>query len=244
MRLIAFLMSFFISTNVFAANLSKTYRQDINYSIDNLSNQKIKLMGFTALLGSSFLLDRGTRSYFKRHRNSKMRRFSNWMNEFGNGYYLMPAASALGTIGYAEKDEKLLDASFTSVESGLTAGIVTVGIKALVGRERPYATNNPFKFKPFSITSRTKYHSFPSGHTTMAWAMITPYAVYYNQPLLYLIPLSVNFARIYKNRHWLSDTVMGTGIGFSIGYLFSESHKQNRFTLISDGRSLCLGVRF
>jgi membrane-associated phospholipid phosphatase len=102
------------------------------------------------------------------------------MSEFGRSYYLMPAALALGTIGYTEKNEKLLDASFTSVESGLTAGILTTGIKALIGRERPYATNNPFKFKPFSITSRTKYHSFPSGHTIMAWAMITPYAVYYN----------------------------------------------------------------
>jgi len=138
----------------------------------------------------------------------------------------------------------LAEASLTSLEAGLTAGLITVGMKIAIGRQRPYCSNDPFTFKPFNGTFDCM--SFPSGHTALAWSMITPFAVYYNQPILYLIPLSVNVARVYKNKHWLSDTIMSTGLGFSIGYFFSKKHieKNRKFVFNVAPNMIMVGIRF
>jgi len=231
-------------TNLCAAepkNLMKIYKHDISYTLDQMNNKQ-SLFIFGTALGISFLLDKGTRVYVLNHQNPTLKSISNLSNNFGNGYILFPTVAVLCSWGAFRNDPKLLVASITSIESGITAGLLSTVIKVTVGRERPYGTDNPFVFKPFH--KDTLYHSFPSGHTVMAWSMITPYAVYYKQPLLYLIPLSVNFARVYKNKHWLSDTVMSSGIGFAVGYFFSKRHLSNRIVLISSGNNLMVGVRF
>ncbi|WP_163327677.1 phosphatase PAP2 family protein [Desulfurobacterium thermolithotrophum] len=240
-----FILWFSYVVNAFAgssSNLLKTYKKDVFYTVKALKANKNSLLTFGGLLGVSFFLDKGTRTYVLNHQNTTLKNIADFTNYFGSGYILFPAVTALGTWGFLNNNLKLLEASITSFESGLTAELLTVGIKIAVGRERPYSTDNPFRFKPFK--KDTLYHSFPSWHTVMAWSMITPYAVYYKQSLLYLIPLSVNFARVYKNKHWLSDTVMSSGIGFAVGYFFSKRHLSNRIVLLPSENNLMVGVRF
>jgi len=179
-------------TNLYATepkNLMKIYRHDISYTLDHINNRR-SLTIFGTALGVSFLLDKRTRAYVINHQNSTLKNIANLSNNFGNGYILFPAAAALCSWGAFRNDPKLSETSITSIESGITAGLLSTVIKVTVGRERPYGTGNPFVFKPFR--KDTLYHSFPSGHTVMAWSMITPYAVYYKQPLLYLAhPLQI-----------------------------------------------------
>ena len=223
--------------------LSRMYGDDLSYTISNVEKHKDDLLLFGAALGGSFLFDRGIRSYVEKHQNTTAHNTADFLNSFGKGYYLFPAATLLGIAGYYAEDDKLLNASVASVESGITAGLLSVGLKVTAGRERPYATGNPFVFHPFSLWS-DEYHSFPSGDVTLAWSMVTPYAVYYKEPLLYLLPLGVNFARVYKDKHWLSDTVAGSGIGFAVGYLISESHILKNVTFMTDGRNIGILYRF
>lgn len=171
-----------------------------------------------------------------------MNHFTNIVKSFGNGFFVLPIAAGLGTIGYISKDDRLLNASYTSIESGLTAAAITGLIKFTAGRARPRITGDTLRLKPFNV--HNNYQSFPSGDVTVAWSFITPYAVYYHQPLLYLIPLSVNIERIYKNAHWLSDTLMGTAIGFFTGYLFSTSHIDNDFSIYTDGKTIDISWKF
>lgn len=131
---------------------------------------------------------------------------------------MFPAVSLLTLSGYLTDNTKFTNASLTSLESGAVAGVITLSLKSIVGRKRPDSTSSNMTFKPFEINN--KYNSFPSGDATIAWSMITPYAVYYHQPLLYLIPVAVDFERVYKNEHWTSDVIAGSVIGFSVGYLF------------------------
>ncbi len=223
--------------------LSHMYGDDLSYTMSNIEKHKDGLLLFGAVLGGSFLADRGTKSYTTKHQNSTLHNTADFLNTFGKGYYMFPAATLLGVSGYYAKDDKLLNASITSMESGITAGLLSVGLKTITGRERPYATGDPFVFHSFSLWS-DRYHSFPSGDVTIAWSMITPYAVYYHEPLLYLLPLGVNFARVYKNKHWVSDTVFGSGLGFATGYLFSESHLFKNVTFTTDGRNIGIIYRF
>lgn len=220
-----------------------TYKNDISHSANQINSNWKLALGVAALVGASFFADNGIKSYSQKHRSSFMDHFTDDVKPFGNDFVVLPAALGLGAIGYYSKNDKLLDASYTSVESIITASAITGIIKITAGRSRPNNGHNHAFFKPFNMDD--KYQSFPSGDVTTAWAFVTPYAIYYHQPLLYLIPISVGVERIYKNEHWFSDTVASSVIGFFTAYLFSESHLSNsNFSIFADGKHIGVSYRF
>lgn len=201
-------------------------------------------IGTVVLIVGSFFVDKSFKAYALDHQNNTATNLSNIVKPFGNGYAMFPAVSILALFGYLSDNTKFMDASLTSLESGAVAGIITLGLKSIVGRKRPLATSSNLTFRPFDINNT--YASFPSGDATIAWSMITPYAVYYHQPLLYIVPTLVDLERIYKNEHWTSDVIAGSVIGFSIGYLFSENHLRlsKTVSLQTDGRDIVFNVKF
>jgi membrane-associated phospholipid phosphatase len=110
---------------------------------------------------------------------------------------------------------------FAAAEAGVTAYLAATGFKYAVGRARPGVEGGGAKPKPFSGTD--PYDAFPSRHTSVAWAAITPFAVEYDAPWLYGIAAIANLGRIGSREHWLSDTVAGSLLGYGIGRLFLES---------------------
>lgn len=200
------------------------------------------IVGFASALGVSFIIDRWARIYALKHQSDTATNIANAVHPFGSLYYMVPAVSALAIYGYSSQNRRLTNASLTSIESLLFAGVITEGLKIGIGRERPNAANNPFNFKPFNMSNT--YKSFPSGDATVAWSMITPYAVYYNAPYLYAIPVAVDLERVYRNEHWVSDTVMGSFIGFGIGYFFSKNHINKNLTVGTNGSDITLSIKF
>lgn len=200
------------------------------------------LIGFAAALGGGLLIDRGAKLYALKRQSGTATNIANVVHPFGDLYYMAPAVALLSVYGYSSENKKLTNASLTSIESLIFSGIIAEGLKIGVGRERPNATDNPFNFEPFNMSNT--YKSFPSGDATVAWSMITPFAVYYNAPYLYALPVAVDLERVYKNKHWVSDTVMGSFIGFSIGYFFSKNHIAKNLSVGTDGSDITLNIRF
>lgn len=119
-------------------------------------------------------------------------------------------------------DERMQDAAFTSMEAFLFAGLMTNALKGVFGRARPEHGEGAAHFDPFSGLT-----SFPSGHATTAFAVLTPWALYYPglaTPLLLGVSASSAFSRLATNRHWFTDVVAGSAIGFTIGYWLTQRH--------------------
>jgi membrane-associated phospholipid phosphatase len=109
------------------------------------------------------------------------------------------------------------------MQSLLYAGLVTIGLKTAFGRARPESGLHSQYFDPFSGST-----SFPSGHTTAAFAIVTPWVLYYPGPISYsLFALSTGtaVARIARDKHWPTDVVAGAAIGFFTARFLSNKHQ-------------------
>ena len=145
------------------------------------------------------------------------------VNELGNAPYAIPISLGITGLSLIGNDAKFQDAAFTSSESMIATGIVTALVKAIIGRNRPDENKGPRSFHPFS-----GFDSFPSGHTSTAFALVTPWVFYYPRPLTYLLfilPASTGIARMIYDRHWATDVISGGLVGFVIGASLASWHK-------------------
>jgi membrane-associated phospholipid phosphatase len=103
----------------------------------------------------------------------------------------------------------------------LQAAAIGVGVslvtKYAVGRARPDENLGKSSFDSGGPDSSNS--SFPSDLTTVAWATVTPYAKEYDAPWLYGVAALANIGRVAERKHWLSDTVAGSFIGYGVGSL-------------------------
>ncbi len=200
-----------------------------NIKEKKLEIKKEDIYKFGIVAGGTFLLDSLLKKGVKEVNNSLLDSYTEVVNPLGGPFAGVILLSTYGT-GLILNDEKLSGTSFTAIESVIVAGTATGILKHVFGRGRPEINkeenDDPYKFKPFGTLSNSDHDSLPSGHSAIAWAMVTPFAEQYSR-YLYILPASVSFARIYKNRHWTSDVLVGAGIGFLTGYTFTKWHNEN-----------------
>jgi hypothetical protein len=99
--------------------------------------------------------------------------------------------------------------------AALNALVVVQPLKMAFGKERPDQAIGGTRYHGPS----TRYSSFPSGHTAIAFAIATVYGHRYRRWKIpvYLLATGVGIARIQAGRHYLSDVVAGAGIGVLAG---------------------------
>lgn len=164
----------------------------------------------------------GSAGELRRHDNGP---FLNTVNELGNPNLVMPAAAAVFGATLLTNDTRLQDAAFTSFESAIYTSVFTGVLKGAFGRARPHRLEGPYDFDPFS-----GYNSFPSGHTSLAFSIVTPWVVYYPGPVTYaLFGLTTGTAigRVIRGDHWPSDVVAGAALGILTGYALANRHQRH-----------------
>jgi membrane-associated phospholipid phosphatase len=171
-------------------------------------------------------------------------------------YVIGGALYAVGRLG-GHKDVE--DLGWHGTEAVLLSSGVTGLLKGVLGRSRPdfSADTNPHDFKFAKGFSNSNRQSFPSGHTTTAFAAAAavtsearrmwPKSVWYVAPAMYGGATLVGLSRMYHNRHWASDVVLGAAIGTFSGLKvvrYSHAHPDNRIdkviinaaSIMPDGR--------
>jgi membrane-associated phospholipid phosphatase len=178
--------------------------------------------GATAGLVGLSLADESVSAWAKGINGSVIDPFLNTTNELGGpAIALLPIAIFAGSL--ASDNVQFQDAAFTSLQSYVYSNIVSLAIKFAVGRSRPDAGKGPYDFHPFSGAD-----SFPSGHTTSAFAIVIPWVFYYPGPATYVLAslaFGTALARVQKQRHWLTDVVAGAVISTTMSYFLYTRHR-------------------
>jgi membrane-associated phospholipid phosphatase len=137
------------------------------------------------------------------------------------------AVMGLSTVfAFDESRPQLSDTGLAAVEAGAVAFVAATGLKYAVGRARPDSGESPSQFNPFETDE--KWSSFPSRHTAVMWAAVTPYAKEYGMEWLYGLALVTNAARTASREHWFSDTVAGSLLGYGLGHLAWEARRGSK----------------
>ena len=171
--------------------------------------------GTIAVTSGTFLVDKHARVFSKTSFGDKLFSIDNIFN------VTIPAIGIAGIYGCGLifNDSKIRNLGLQLVESCAYAGIVTTFIKTAAGRSRPYVGKGNMAWHP--VQFNTDQTSFPSGHATLAFAVSSVMANYLNNIYWkvgwYTVASLVGTARIYHDKHWLSDVVMGSAIGYFIG---------------------------
>lgn len=167
-------------------------------------------------VGAASLLD-------DRARDSQRRGHNHLADQIADDFEPLGSYGAFGILGSFYLVGLLRDDSRARsvAEDGLAAsliasGIITPALKSAFGRRRPRDTDKTFDFSPFSGNA-----SFPSGHTTEAFAVASVIASEYDpiwvKGVAYGSAALVGFARIHHQAHFLSDVTAGALIGSAVG---------------------------
>lgn len=135
------------------------------------------------------------------------------------------ALLAIGRVAGAHGTASL---GLHATEAVVVAGTITAAAKLLSGRQRPNVeAGDADDFTP-GRGYRPGRTSFPSGHTTVAFAFASSVATELRArhargarvigPMLYGAAALVGAARVYDDKHWTSDVVLGAGIGTVTGH--------------------------
>ncbi|HSN09626.1 MAG TPA: phosphatase PAP2 family protein [Hanamia sp.] len=148
---------------------------------------------------------------------------TNFLNYLFEGFTLIGDGIFSVVVCLALLLMKKRNLSFMVFAGFATSGIVAQVLKAFISEARPALFLKKSSY-PYFIDHVTlhNFHSFPSGHTTSAFALVAILAFAFKDkkyaiPLLALGAL-VGYSRIYLGQHFLHDVVAGSLIGvfFSI----------------------------
>lgn len=196
------------------------------------SNDWVKFAGVIAATTGAYFLDNETQSFALRSRSSFNNNLFSIDKVYGSGYTLI-GVGGIYFYGLIFDNGKVRNVGLQTIEAVGYAGLITSILKSLIGRSRPYTNDGHHKFSPFNFSAA--HTSFPSGHSTVAFAFSTVLANNFDNVYLKILCYSgaglVAAARVYHNAHWLSDVTMGAAIGYFIGDFVSghqTGHQQEK----------------
>lgn len=171
------------------------------------------------------------------------------------GAYII--GGSLYIVGRLGHWERVADLGWHGTEAVLFAEGVTWVIKGIAGRARPFLSEakDPDSFVFGRGFTSGDWSSFPSGHTSTAFAAAAavtnetsrwwPRSVWVVGPVMYAGAAAVGLSRMYHNKHWASDVVIGAAIGTFSGrkvVQYVHGHPKNlidrvvlRTSLVPDG---------
>jgi len=202
--------------------------------------------GFAAATIAFFPLDKQAAHELQNPNTQANRFFKNAST--GVELIASPGAYFIGgtlyVVGRLAGYERVMDLGWHGTEAVLIGETATNVLKGTLGRARPFvsADTNPRDFAFAGGFGNGNRSSFPSGHTTTAFAAAAavtaetsrwwPQSKWIVGPAMYGGATLVGLSRMYHNRHWGSDVALGAAIGTFSGRKvveYAHRHPHNVF---------------
>jgi membrane-associated phospholipid phosphatase len=181
------------------------------------------------LCGLSFLGDQTAAEWIKTHDSRAFKHLAGFLSRWGD----WPELMLFGCIGLGlariARNRVICKILLCMMIAASISGALVNSIRLLSGRARPNNTeatqewNGLWRGREF-LLFKSKYHSFPSGHTGTAFA-------FFGVPLFahrprgrwaLLAAVAIAWSRVYLNVHHLSDVMAGALIGLITAFFVWE----------------------
>ena len=169
-----------------------------------------------AIVGSA-LLDKPVERFMKKHAGGRI--VHAWDN-VGKATPVVLAGAAAGAVAFG--DARMQNMGIISLESVVGAAALSMGAKRVFDRARPRDELGQWSRSPDRSNA-----SFPSNHTAVAFAAVTPFAQEYDAPWLYGVAAAGSLGRTAGRQHWVSDVMAGGVLGYAIGSWLWHSQRDN-----------------
>ena len=144
----------------------------------------------------------------------------------GSIYGVGAMAGTFYLVGRLKNSYRERETGVLIAEAAIDSVIVESALKGITQRARP-----------FDGVERSEFfdggNSFPSGHSAQAWAVATVIANEYKhrravQIAAYAMASAVSVTRFTGQKHYLSDVVAGSALGYGIGkYVYNTHHQKS-----------------
>ncbi len=180
------------------------------------------------LLTAEYLDDRWKQDMVSENHPSYNRDVARIGNQWGDLRLSGPVMLGVYGYGYWSDNSTYLNASYNMAQAAAYTGVMTTALKMVFRRDRPSeSVDESGWFKGGS--------AFPSGHTSLAFAVSRAYLNSLDTPsiptqvLFYGLATSTAFARTYDNKHWASDVVAGALLGiYTADFVRDNNNSRNK----------------
>jgi membrane-associated phospholipid phosphatase len=166
--------------------------------------------------------------------------FGNVGGKAGGARIMVPFTAGLFLAGRVSPNGRFRAATYDVAEAAIVTSLYTTTLKSAVRRNRPDTSNQL---------------SFPSGHTSGAFAMAAVFDAHYGSKVsvpAYVAAAAIGISRMERNKHHLSDVLAGATIGYLVGHSVAKDNgvpargRETRFTLApaTDAQGSGVGAGF
>jgi hypothetical protein len=213
--------------------LGDDLKKQLTFPIHASRKDWLKVGRLALLTGAVALINKPVNQFAVRlgNENKGVADISRYVTNFG-GAYEVYAIAGFYAYGLIFKSQKQKTTTALATQAYITASVISTIGKYVSGEQRPYYTDpnlnksGPIFHGPFYAfqkgTDLSNYSSFPSGHTTAAFAAATVYAMEYrDKPIIPILSYGaatlVGLSRLTENKHWATDVLVGAMLGYFSG---------------------------